>query len=85
MGSFYDKLIVKHLPEGSALESYATAPENSAPAMALANAKNLAGPEVLQATLIIPIVLIVAFGGLVLYMRSRNKQTEAAPIAEVIN
>jgi len=32
-----------------------------------------AGQQVLHATLIIPIVLIVAFAGLVLYMRSRNK------------
>jgi MFS family permease len=33
----------------------------------------LAGVKVLQATLVIPIVLIVAFAGLVLYMRSRHK------------
>jgi MFS family permease len=32
-----------------------------------------AGPKVLQATLIIPLILIVAFAGLVLYMRSRKK------------
>lgn len=74
MGGFYDKLIVKHLPAGATLESYAAAPESSANAMALAEARNLAGPEVLQATLIIPIVLIVAFGGLVIYMRSRKKE-----------
>ena len=85
MGSFYDKLIIKHLPEGSMLESNAAAPENSVSAIALANAKNLAGPEVLQATLIIPIVLIVAFGGLVIYMRSRSKQTEPHPIPESLS
>jgi len=83
MGSFYDKLIVKHLPEGSTLESYTAAPDNPTAALALANAKNLAGPEVLQATLIIPIVLIIAFGGLVIYMRSRNKQTQ--PVAAPFN
>ena len=33
----------------------------------------LAGREVLRATLIIPCILIVAFGGLVIYMRGRNK------------
>jgi MFS family permease len=75
MGSFYDNLIVKHLPDGTTLESATTATENSSAALALAEAKNLAGPEVLQATLVIPIVLIIAFGGLVIYMRSRNKQT----------
>lgn len=80
MGSFYDKLIVKHLPEGSTLESYATAPENSASALAFANAKNLAGPEVLQATLIIPIALIIAFGGLVIYMRSVRRQSKLQPV-----
>ncbi len=78
MGSFYDNLIVKHLPAGASLGAYLKAPENSAPAQALANAKNLAGPEILQATLIIPIILIVAFGGLVIYLRSRKKSGSVA-------
>lgn len=82
MGSFYDNLIVKHLPDGTTLESAAAATENSATALAFSNAKNLAGPEVLQATLTIPIVLIIAFGGLVIYMRSRNKQSEPVSILE---
>ncbi|TBO42231.1 MFS transporter [Pedobacter kyonggii] len=73
MGSFYDNLIVKHLPSGASLDVYLKAPESSASGQALANAKNLAGPEILQATLIIPILLIVAFGGLVIYLRSRKK------------
>jgi len=33
----------------------------------------IAGREILQTTLIIPLVLIIAFGGLVVYMRSKNK------------
>jgi MFS family permease len=37
-----------------------------------------AGKEVLQATLVIPIVLVVAFIGLVIYMRGRDKKTAAA-------
>jgi MFS family permease len=78
MGGFYDNLIVKHLPTDANLESYLKAPEQSENAQALANAKNLAGPEVLQATLIIPIILIIAFGGLVIYMRGRSKQLVAA-------
>lgn len=73
MGSFYDNLIVKHLPTGATLDTYLKAAENSAPALALADAKNLAGPEILRATLVIPVVLILAFGGLVLYMRSKKK------------
>lgn len=32
-----------------------------------------AGPKVLQTTLIIPLILIVAFTGLVIYMRAKNK------------
>ncbi|MDQ0967632.1 MFS family permease [Flavobacterium sp. W4I14] len=78
MGSFYDNLIVKHLPAGASLGTYLKAPENSESALALANAKNLAGPEILQATLIIPIILIVAFGGLVIYLRSRKKSSAVA-------
>ncbi|GGG97113.1 hypothetical protein GCM10007422_08760 [Pedobacter zeae] len=78
MGSFYDNLIVKHLPAGASLDAYLKAPENSAFAQALSNAKNLAGPEILRATLIIPVILIVAFGGLVIYMRSRKKSSAIA-------
>ena len=78
MGSFYDNLIVKHLPSGASLSAYLKAPEGSAQGQALANAKNLAGPEILQATLIIPIILIVAFGGLVIYLRSRKKSSVIA-------
>jgi len=72
MGGFYDNLIVKHLPGDATLESYLKAPENSTAGQALTSAKNLAGPEVLQATLIIPIILILAFSGLVIYMRMQK-------------
>jgi MFS family permease len=80
MGGFYDNLIVKHLPADANLEKYLVAPENSADALALANAKNLAGPEVLQVTLIIPIVLVIAFTGLVIYMRSKSKRISASAL-----
>jgi len=36
-----------------------------------------AGKEVLQATLVIPIILVVAFIGLTIYMRGRNKKSAA--------
>jgi hypothetical protein len=39
----------------------------------LTDAKNLAGLDLLHVTLLIPVALIVAFGGLVIYMRSRKK------------
>ncbi len=38
---------------------------------------SFAGQRVLNATLIIPVVLVVAFAGLVIYMRSRNKAAAA--------
>ena len=40
-----------------------------------------AGQRVLQATLVIPIVLIVAFAGLVIYMRSKNKTAPLKTVA----
>ncbi|NQX40876.1 Fucose permease [Pedobacter steynii] len=85
MGSFYDSLILKHLPLDATLGEYLKAPENSAPAQALTDAKNLAGPEILQATLIVPMVLVVAFGGLLVYMRAKkiNKTADLAAINNV--
>jgi MFS family permease len=38
----------------------------------------LAGKSVLNATLVIPLILIVAFAGLVVYMKGRSKKTAAA-------
>ncbi|MDB5153087.1 MAG: transporter [Mucilaginibacter sp.] len=47
-----------------------------------ANGDNtFAGQKVLQATLIIPLVLIVAFGGLVLYVRTKNKTKPLQQVA----
>jgi len=74
MGQFYDELLVKYLPLNSSLETYVKAEPGTTMADALNQAKALAGPEVLQATLTIPIILIVAFGGLFFYMRSRKKE-----------
>lgn len=77
MGSFYDGLIVKHLPQGADLGTYLKAAGDSTEGAALSAAKNLAGPEVLQATLTIPIILVVAFGLLVIYMRARKSKQVA--------
>jgi MFS family permease len=73
MGRYYDKLVARHLPPGADAAAYLKAPEGSAMASSLAEAKSVAGPEVLQVTLFIPIVLVVAFAGLFLYMK-RSKQ-----------
>ncbi|MGN6354780.1 MAG: hypothetical protein ACTHLB_15415, partial [Parafilimonas sp.] len=48
-------------------------------ANALNNAKSLAGPQIINATSIIPVILIVAFAILFVYMRSRN--TKPLPVA----
>ncbi|MDB5029676.1 MFS transporter [Mucilaginibacter sp.] len=49
-----------------------------------AGSDTLAGKQVLQATLVIPIILIVAFTGLVIYMRSRTKtKIESAAAVQV--
>lgn len=78
MGGFYDGLIVKHLPAGAELGNYLKATGESVEGLALANAKNLAGPEVLKATLVIPIVLIIAFGILFVYMRNKKSKQVAS-------
>lgn len=72
MGGYYDELVAKHLPAGAELGTYASAAPGSSMATAFNDAKNLAGPEVLQTTLFIPIFLVFAFGGLVFYMRNRK-------------
>ncbi|HEY9003019.1 MAG TPA: MFS transporter [Mucilaginibacter sp.] len=73
MGGYYDRLMIQKLPAGATLDAYRSAAAGTDLSKAYDAARSAAGPEVLQTTLIIPIVLIVAFGGLVLYMRSRNK------------
>jgi len=78
MGGYYDKLTLQHLPPGSDLATYIKAPATSPMAGALAQAKALTAPDILNTTLIIPIVLIVAFGGLVIYMKSKSKKAALA-------
>jgi MFS family permease len=60
MGEYYDKLVSGKLPAGDTSEA------------AMNEAKKLAGPEVLNATLIIPVILSVAFAILLVYMRGRK-------------
>lgn len=66
MGDYYDKLVNDKLPAGDTSDAAKEA------------AKKLAGPEVLNATLVIPIILSVAFALLLLYMRGRKKMQVAA-------
>ena len=68
MGGYYDRLVAAKLPAG------ATASDS-----ALNEAKKLAGPEVLNATLVIPLLLVVAFAILLMFMK--NKKSNTATVA----
>ena len=75
MGKFYDEKLIAKLPANSSLADYSAAAADSDMGKALAQAKVTAGPEIINATLIIPIILIVAFAGLYIYMRGKSKQS----------
>jgi MFS family permease len=60
MGGYYDRLVASKMPVGIASDA------------ALNEAKKAAGPEVINVTMIIPLVLIVAFTILLFYMRNRK-------------
>lgn len=72
MGGYYDKLVAAQLPGNADLAAYNAAPGGSDMANTLNQAKALAGPHIINATLIIPLILIAAFAILFVYMRSRN-------------
>lgn len=73
MGGVYDGKILKHLPAGADLKLYNSAEANAEMKTALANANKAAGPEIINTTLVIPIILIIAFAGLFFYMRNKKK------------
>ena len=68
MGGYYDKLVADKMPAGVSSD------------MALNEAKKAAGPEVLNATLVIPVILIVAFTILLFYMRGK-KNTNSSTLS----
>lgn len=72
MGGYYDRLLANKLPAGSSLANYADAAPGTDMFNTLNNAKKAAGPEIINATLLIPLFLIVAFIGLNIYMRKRK-------------
>jgi len=73
MGGYYDRLMIGHLPAGASLDTYRSAPAGSELAKVYDGARSAAGPEILQTTLVIPVLLILAFAGLLLFMRRRKK------------
>jgi MFS family permease len=73
MGKHYDALVASKLPAGADLSLYNKADAGSEMANALFEAKKAAGPAIINFTLMIPLILIVAFAGLNFYMRGRKK------------
>jgi fucose permease len=73
MGGIYDNKIAAKLPAGADLKLYNSPEATQQMKDALGAANKAAGPEIINATLFIPIVLIVAFAGLFFYMRGRKK------------
>ena len=73
MGKFYDNKVVGKLPTGANLGEYSAPTATPEMSKALNEAKAAAGPEIINATLIIPIVLTFAFILLFFYMRGRTK------------
>lgn len=74
MGGVYDNKILKHLPAGADLKLYNSAEASAEMKTSLSEANKAAGPEIINTTLIIPIVLIVAFAALFIYMRNKKKE-----------
>lgn len=80
MGGFYDKLVINKLPSGAVLDQYRSAPAGTDLASAYGTAQAAAGPEIINVTLVIPLFLIVAFTGLVIYMRKRSAAVKLRPV-----
>jgi MFS family permease len=78
MGSYYDRLIANRLPAGADVASYSSPEATPDMVAALNEAKRAAGPEIINTTLVIPIILIIAFAILFFYMRGRNNQLSPA-------
>src|SRR5450432_1068697 len=73
MGKHYDALVAAKLPAGADFQVYNQAAAGSDMANILGEAKKAAGPAIINFTLLIPLILIVAFAGLNIYMRGRKK------------
>jgi len=80
MGGFYDRIVAGKLPANASIKEYTAAPPGSEQAAALSQAQAAAGPEILNSTLIIPLILIVAFSALVIYMRGRRRLQVLTPV-----
>lgn len=73
MGGVYDGKIAAHLPAGADMKVYNSSEATEAMKAALAEANKTAGPEIINTTLVLPVILIAAFAGLYFYMRSKKQ------------
>jgi fucose permease len=73
MGGVYDNKIAAHLPAGADLKVYNSPEATEQMKAALAEANKTAGPEIINTTLVIPVILIAAFAGLYFYMKGKKK------------
>ena len=83
MGGYYDRLVAAQLPAGASVQEYSASTASPEMAGALDAAKKAAGPEIINATMVIPIILIIAFAALFFYMRSK-RQTQAQSLSNSI-
>jgi MFS family permease len=74
MGGVYDRKIAAHLPAGSDLKMFNSAEATEQMKAALAEANKTAGPEIINTTLVIPLILTAAFVGLFFYMKGRKNK-----------
>lgn len=75
MGKFYDSKVAAQLPAGADIAAYNAPTATPEMQAALNEAKTAAGPEIINATMVIPIILTVAFAMLYVYMRNKKKAT----------
>jgi len=76
MGGVYDNKITAYLPAGADLKMYNSPEATEEMKAALGEANKAAGPEIINTTLFIPIILIAAFTGLYFYMRSKKRPVQ---------
>lgn len=81
MGGYYDNLIAAALPSGASLDVYRSAASGTNEAAAFAQAQLAAGPQVIKATNIIPLILVFAFLVLFIYMRGKKKKAKQTVMA----
>jgi hypothetical protein len=79
MGGHYDQLMLNKLPAGASLDAYRSAAAGTDMSRIYDSARTATGPEVLQSTLIIPVILIIAFAGLNIYLKGRKKPELLTP------